>query len=57
MERDKLLEQLSEAYSENQKNEGQLKMLSQNLNVLQSQEEDYKKEKLENYTIAMCLST
>ena len=51
VERDKLLEQLREAYSEKEKNEGQLQMLSQNLNVLQSQEEDHKKEKLEHYKI------
>ena len=49
VERDKLLEQLREAYSEKEKNEGQLQMLSQNLNVLQSQEKDHKKEKLEHY--------
>ena len=47
VERDKLLEQLREAYSEKEKNEGQLQMLNQNLNVLQNQEEEHKKEKLE----------
>ena len=48
VERDKLLEHLREAYSEKEKNEGQLQTLNQNLNVLQSQEEDHKKEKLEH---------
>ena len=48
VERDKLLEQLREAYSEKEKNEGQLQMLNQNLSVLQNQEEERKKEKLEH---------
>ena len=48
VERDKLLEQLREAYSEKEKNEGQLQMLNQNLSVLQNQEEEHKKEKLEH---------
>ena len=48
VERDKLQEQLQEAYSEKEKNEGQLQILNQNLNVLQNQEEEHKKEKLED---------
>ena len=47
VERDKL-EQLQEAYSEKEKNEGELQILNQNLSMLQNQEEEHKKEKLED---------
>ena len=47
VERDKLLEQLREAYSEKETIEGQFQMLNQNYLVLQNYEEEHKKEKLE----------
>ena len=58
VERDKLLEQLREAYSEKEMNEGQLQMLNQNLIALQNQEVDHKNEKLKhsNYVyILLCM--
>jgi len=45
VERDKLLEQLREAYSEKEKIEDQLQALNQNHLMLQNYEEEQKKEK------------